>query len=144
MVQNRPWPRTYVPILGSSNASCPSLTSEIHEFCIIGRVCIQRYHGFISYKGQYAFGPTAIGFILGALFVAAADWGMKKLTKDPTKSNSCGCFDFLKKKQQTAPTDTSSLPSASRSVSMSNEGFENDLPAAISDRDLHAGRADSA
>ena len=40
--------------------------------------------GLYGKTGQYAFGPAAIGFLLGALFVAAADAAMKRLTKDPT------------------------------------------------------------
>ena len=67
---------------------------------------------------------------------------MKKLTKDPTGAGEgCGCFDFMKKKQQ----------GNTIAVAMSNQGYANDPVVGEGEggrvrggSDLHAGRADSA
>ena len=89
--------------------------------------------GVYGAEGEYAFGPTAIGFIFGALFVAATDFGMKKLMQHhPTAAESghgcycycCCCTHFFKGKlsgSETASEDMSIPPCEMEVVAMEPE-----------------------
>ena len=102
--------------------------------------------GIYGAEGQYAFGPAAIGFLLGALFVAAADFGMKKLTKTRKKSEDAGCLQFLQRKHnKTMGLDAGSATAGNVEAAANNAGFEQEAAGGteLTQNELHAGRADS-
>ena len=106
--------------------------------------------GVYGAEGEYAFGPTAIGFILGALFVAGADFGMKKLTRNPTttESGSGSCCRFFKGKLSDKPSSSEviSIPPAETDA-VANEGYDPEKTSGDDEPNnnnrLGAGRADS-
>ena len=111
--------------------------------------------GVYGVEGEYAFGPTAIGFIVGALFVAAADFGMTKLTPDPTtttatttENGSASCCRFFKGKlSDKPPSEVISIPPVIETEAVANEGYDPEKTAGDDEPNnnarLGAGRADS-